>query len=158
MDRGIQTGDPSRGDMRGLRDILDRIRDRRRELLKEGQLADPLADIRERLEEIVERERAGVQRRLDETEPGFEPPEAAGEDGATAGGRWAGTDARRHRIPSSSGCCAASPPSGSTASTRCRPTSARGSARSRTTTSSTATPARRSSRCSTSFAGACSTG
>ena len=74
MDRGVQTGDPSRGDMRGLRDILDRIRDRRRELLEEGQLADPLADVRQRLDEIVERERAGVQRRLDETEPGFEPP------------------------------------------------------------------------------------
>src|SRR3954452_13639942 len=48
MDRGVQTGDPSRADMRGLRDILDRIRDRRREMLKEGQLADPLADVRER--------------------------------------------------------------------------------------------------------------
>ena len=73
MDRGVQTGDPSRGDMRGLRDILDRIRDRRRELLKEGQLADPLADVRQRLDDIVEQERAGVQRRLDESEPGFEP-------------------------------------------------------------------------------------
>jgi uncharacterized protein with von Willebrand factor type A (vWA) domain len=73
MDRGVRTGDPSRGDMRGLRDILDRIRDRRRELLKEGDLADPLADVRQRLDDIVERERAGVQRRLDETEPGFEP-------------------------------------------------------------------------------------
>ena len=73
MDRGVRTGDPSRGDMRGLRDILDRIRDRRRELLSEGQLADPLADVRERLADIVEQERAGVQRRLDETEPGFEP-------------------------------------------------------------------------------------
>src|SRR6188768_3590381 len=74
MDRGVRTGDPSRGDMRGLRDILDRIRDRRRELLSEGQLADPLADVRERLDDIVEQERAVVQRRLDETEPGFEPP------------------------------------------------------------------------------------
>ncbi|HKF85587.1 MAG TPA: VWA domain-containing protein [Candidatus Limnocylindrales bacterium] len=73
MDRGLETGDPSRGDMRGLRDLLDRIRDRRRELLKEGQLADPLADVRDRLDDIVEQERAGVQRRLDETEPGFEP-------------------------------------------------------------------------------------
>ena len=84
MDRGIQTGDPSRNDMRGLRDILDRIRDRRRELLKEGQLSDPLADVRQRLDEIVEQERAGVQRRLDETEPGFEPPRLGSEDGAPA--------------------------------------------------------------------------
>jgi uncharacterized protein with von Willebrand factor type A (vWA) domain len=82
MDRGVQTGDPSRGDMRGLRDILDRIRDRRRELLKEGQLADPLADVRQRLDDIVEQERAGVQRRLDETEPGFEPVPQGGEPSA----------------------------------------------------------------------------
>jgi uncharacterized protein with von Willebrand factor type A (vWA) domain len=82
MDRGVQTGDPSRGDMRGLRDILDRIRDRRRELLKDGQLADPLADVRQRLDDIVEQERAGVQRRLDETEPGFEPAAPGGEPSA----------------------------------------------------------------------------
>ena len=56
----------------------------------EGQLADPLADVRQRLDEIVEQERAGVQRRLDETEPGFEP--AAAGEAATA-------SARRRPIP-----------------------------------------------------------
>jgi uncharacterized protein with von Willebrand factor type A (vWA) domain len=76
MDRGIPGADPSRGDMRGLRDILDRLRDRRREILSSGQLDDPLADVRRQLDEIVAQERAGVQRRLDETEPG------AGADGA----------------------------------------------------------------------------
>ncbi|HEU0242886.1 MAG TPA: VWA domain-containing protein [Candidatus Limnocylindrales bacterium] len=70
MDRGIPAGDPSRGDMRGLRDLLDRLRDRRRDILARGDLADPLADVRRQLDEIVEQERAGVQRRLDETEPG----------------------------------------------------------------------------------------
>jgi uncharacterized protein with von Willebrand factor type A (vWA) domain len=85
MDRGVRTDDPARGDMRGLRDLLDRIRERRREILREGQLADPLADVRERLDEIVEQEREGVQRRLDETEPGFEPRAAeVGEDQGAA--------------------------------------------------------------------------
>ena len=70
MDRGIPGADPSRGDLRGLRDLLDRLRDRRRDILREGRLDDPLADVRRQLEEIVEQERAGVQRRLDETEPG----------------------------------------------------------------------------------------
>jgi uncharacterized protein with von Willebrand factor type A (vWA) domain len=74
MDRGVRTDDPARGDLRGLRDLLDRIRERRRDLLREGQLADPLADIRERLNEIVDQERDGVQRRLDEGEPGVQPP------------------------------------------------------------------------------------
>ncbi len=70
MDRGIPGADPSRGDLRGLRDLLDRLRDRRRDILREGRLDDPLADVRRQLDEIVEQERAGVQRRLDETEPG----------------------------------------------------------------------------------------
>jgi uncharacterized protein with von Willebrand factor type A (vWA) domain len=68
MDRGVRSDDPSRGDMRGLRDLLDRLRERRREALGEGALADPLADVRRTLDEIVAQERAGVQRRLDETE------------------------------------------------------------------------------------------
>src|SRR6187551_1683669 len=46
MDRGIPGADPSRGDMRGLRDLLDRLRDRRRDILRSGQLEDPLADVR----------------------------------------------------------------------------------------------------------------
>ena len=39
-------------------------------VLEEGRLADPLAEVRQELDEIVAQERAGVQRRLDETEPG----------------------------------------------------------------------------------------
>ena len=70
MERGLRSDDPSRGDLRGLRDLLDRLRDRRREVLEQGRLADPLADARRELDEIVAAERAGVQRRLDETEPG----------------------------------------------------------------------------------------
>ena len=70
MERGLRSDDPSRGDLRGLRDLLDRLRDRRREVLDQGRLADPLADARRELDEIVAAERAGVQRRLDETEPG----------------------------------------------------------------------------------------
>ena len=46
---------------------------------------DPLADVRRELDEIVDLERAGVQRRLDETEPGFEPvPRPATSVGADA--------------------------------------------------------------------------
>src|SRR5215207_3967331 len=86
MDRGIQTGDPARGDMRGLRDLLDRLRDRRRQILQQGRLDDPLADVREQLDEIVELERTGVQRRLDEAEPGLEPP-PGGDTEAGAGDR-----------------------------------------------------------------------
>src|SRR3954447_6655982 len=83
MDRGIRSGDPSRGDMRGLNELMARLRDRRRELLDRGELGDPLADVRQTLDEIVDQERAGVQRRLDESEPGFEADAAAASSPAT---------------------------------------------------------------------------
>ena len=73
MERGLRGNDPSRGDLRGLRDMLDRLRDRREEILRQGALSDPLADVRQELDEIVETERAGVQQRLDS---GAEPDEA----------------------------------------------------------------------------------
>ena len=65
MERGLRGNDPSRGDLRGLRDMLDRLRERREEILRHGALSDPLADVRQELDEIVEAERAGVQQRLD---------------------------------------------------------------------------------------------
>jgi len=77
MERGLRSDDPSRGDLRGLRDLLDRLRERRREVLGQGSLADPLSDVRRELDEIIAAERAGVQRRLDETEPGGPDPELA---------------------------------------------------------------------------------
>jgi uncharacterized protein with von Willebrand factor type A (vWA) domain len=65
MERGLRAGDPSRGDLRGLRDLLDRLRDRREDILRQGALTDPLADVRRELDEIVDAERQGVQQRLD---------------------------------------------------------------------------------------------
>ncbi|MEO5964229.1 MAG: VWA domain-containing protein, partial [Candidatus Limnocylindrales bacterium] len=76
------------GDLRGLRDLMDRLRERRRDMLHQGQLADPLADVRRKLDEIVARERAGVQRRLDETEPGYEPPHGGVDPDPGAAGAW----------------------------------------------------------------------
>ncbi|MBA3234725.1 MAG: VWA domain-containing protein, partial [Chloroflexi bacterium] len=66
MDRGWRTGDPMRGDMAGLRDLMDRAERRREELLQRYQLDDVLGDVKRQLDEIVAQERAGVQRRLDE--------------------------------------------------------------------------------------------
>jgi uncharacterized protein with von Willebrand factor type A (vWA) domain len=66
MERGWRTGDPTRGDMTGLRDLLERLERRREELLDRYQLGDVLRDIRRELDEIVAEERTGVQRRLDD--------------------------------------------------------------------------------------------
>ena len=66
MDRGWRTGDPTRGDMAGLRDLMERLERQREEALERYGLNDVLGDIRRELDEIVAEERAGVERRLDD--------------------------------------------------------------------------------------------
>ena len=66
MDRGWRTGDPTRGDMAGLRDLMERLERQREAMLERYGLDDVLGDIRRELDEIVADERSGVERRLDE--------------------------------------------------------------------------------------------
>jgi uncharacterized protein with von Willebrand factor type A (vWA) domain len=73
MERGWRTGDPTRGEMAGLRDLMDRLERRREELLQRYQLRDVLSDIRRELDEIVDQERSGVERRLDEASSSKDP-------------------------------------------------------------------------------------
>ena len=65
MERGWRSGDPTRPDLAGLQDLMDRLVRRREELRERYQLGDVLGDIRRELEEIVDQERTGVERRLD---------------------------------------------------------------------------------------------
>jgi uncharacterized protein with von Willebrand factor type A (vWA) domain len=65
MERGWRSGDPTRGEMAGLRDLMERLERRREELVERYQLRDVLSDIRHELDEIVAQERGGVERRLD---------------------------------------------------------------------------------------------
>jgi len=65
IERGWRPADPTRQDLAGLNDLVDRIQRRREELLDRYQLGDLLADIREELDGIVGQERAGIERRLD---------------------------------------------------------------------------------------------
>ncbi|MEO8570115.1 MAG: VWA domain-containing protein [Chloroflexota bacterium] len=66
MERGWRSGDPTRGEMAGIQDLMDRLERRREAMLERYQLDDVLGDIRRELEEIVGEERSGVERRLDE--------------------------------------------------------------------------------------------
>ena len=114
MERGWRTGDPTRGDMAGLRDLLERLERQREEMLERYQLDDVLGDIRRELDEIVAEERAGVERRLDEARrTARRAPTTDLRDDAPRRGGQAARPARR----------------------ACRPTSASGSAACRTTTS-----------------------
>ena len=117
MDRGWRSGDPTRPDMPGLQDLMERLARRREELRERYDLGDVLGDIRRELEEIVADERSGVERRL----------ERAAEDAPDAGHR-----ARAPRI---------SPLAAWIVSMPSRPTSASGSATCASTTSSSRTHA-----------------
>ncbi|HEU4672703.1 MAG TPA: hypothetical protein VFS32_07385 [Candidatus Limnocylindrales bacterium] len=66
MERGWRSDDTTRPDLPGLQDLLDRLRERRREITEQHRLGDVFADVRRELDEIVSTERAGIERRLDE--------------------------------------------------------------------------------------------
>ena len=83
MERGWRTGDPTRGDMAGLRDLMDRLEREREAALAQHGLGDVLGEIRQALEDIVATERGGVERRLDAAAtpaPAEEGPDAALQD------------------------------------------------------------------------------
>jgi uncharacterized protein with von Willebrand factor type A (vWA) domain len=65
MERGWRSGDPSRRDLAGLQDLMDRIQRQRETLLDRYKLGDVLGDVRQELEAIVAEERAGVEDRLE---------------------------------------------------------------------------------------------
>src|SRR4051794_38273523 len=64
MERGWRSGDPTRPDMAGLQDLMERLARRREDLRERYDLGDVLGDIRRELEDIVADERTGVERRL----------------------------------------------------------------------------------------------
>ncbi len=65
MERGWRSDDPTRPDLAGLQDLMDRLMRRRQELRERYQLGDVLGDVRQELEEIVAEERVGLQRRME---------------------------------------------------------------------------------------------
>ena len=64
MQRGMTGRDGQRRE--GIRDLIERVKARRQEQLERHDLGSILEGIKERLEEIVEMERSGIDRRLDE--------------------------------------------------------------------------------------------
>jgi uncharacterized protein with von Willebrand factor type A (vWA) domain len=68
MRRMMQQGlrDRSGDDLMGMRDMLQRLRDRRREMLERYDLGGVYEDIAERLREIVDQEREGIEQRVDD--------------------------------------------------------------------------------------------
>jgi uncharacterized protein with von Willebrand factor type A (vWA) domain len=71
----------------GLQDLLNRLRQRRQEQLQRYDLGSVLEDIQEKLREIVETERAGIDRRLQEADDrvGESGSRGVGEEDAAPG-------------------------------------------------------------------------
>jgi len=82
IERGWRSGDPTRADLPGLQDLMDRLGRRREELRERFDLGDVLGDIRRELDEIVEQERAGVERRLERSSSASADLSATGDPGS----------------------------------------------------------------------------
>jgi len=70
LERGLRSDDPTRPDLAGLRDLIERLQARRADLLERYRLGDVLGVIRRELDDIVADERAGVERRLADASAG----------------------------------------------------------------------------------------
>ena len=84
MERGWRSGDPTRPDLPGLQDLMDRLGRQRQELRDRFDLGDVLGDIRRELDEIVAQERVGVERRLERSSEGPTPRSTDDAPGADA--------------------------------------------------------------------------
>ena len=92
LQRGMRS--PQGDRMQGLRDLLQRLRQQRREQLDRFDLGGVMADIERQLNEILEMERATIEERRgerpDEDEDGAQPEEGvAGEQSDVPGGEQA---------------------------------------------------------------------
>ncbi len=76
LDRLLQRGAPrSNGDLQGLRDMIDRLRQRRQQKLERYSLDTFMDDIEDRLQDIIDHERAGIEMRVEEAEMDPSAPE-----------------------------------------------------------------------------------
>ena len=77
MERGTQL--PNGRRMMGMRELMDRLKEQRQRSLDRYNLSSMMDDIQQRLDDIVDTERSGIQGRLDELAP--DGDEAGGEAG-----------------------------------------------------------------------------
>ena len=77
MRRGMKNDDGSR--LPGLRDLMERLQQRRQQMLERFNMDSVVKDLQERLEDILKTEREGIDKRLDEAQQqidGMEPGDA----------------------------------------------------------------------------------
>jgi uncharacterized protein with von Willebrand factor type A (vWA) domain len=75
---GMQNRDGS--EMSSLRQLMEQLKNQRRQQLQQSNLDSVVDDLKERLENILRTEREGIQRRLDDAADQPEPEDAAGKE------------------------------------------------------------------------------
>lgn len=75
---GMQNRDGD--EMPNLRQLMEQLKDRRRQQLRQSNLDSVVDDLKERLEEILRTEREGIERRLDDAAGQPEPADMAGKE------------------------------------------------------------------------------
>jgi len=80
MQQGYQTRDNER--MMGLRDLMDRLRDRRKQMLKRHDMNSVMDEIGKKLEEIMAQERSDIEKRLEDSRQQMAERQAQGEAGS----------------------------------------------------------------------------
>ena len=78
MRQGLQNRDGQQ--LPGLRDLLERLKDQRRQQMQQYNMDSVVDDLRERLEDIIRTEREGIQQRLDQAR--YDVSQEHGEDRA----------------------------------------------------------------------------
>jgi uncharacterized protein with von Willebrand factor type A (vWA) domain len=92
--------------MRGLQDLMERLRERKQQQMSRYRLDSLMDDLKQRLEQVVQTERAGIQKRLEQSRrPGesSSAPDANGEADATSDSEPGdGSESSGDRSPQSS--------------------------------------------------------
>jgi len=69
--------------MQGVQDVLERLRERKQQEMNRYKLDSVLEDLKKRLQDVVETERGGIQKRMDQGKPkdqDSQPPSATSSD------------------------------------------------------------------------------
>ena len=95
----FRNGMPNRDDaaMPNLRQLMEQLKDRRRQQLQQSNLDSVVDDLKERLDAILRTERAGIQQRLDDAAGQPEPADMAGKEQQRALRRLLQQRAQRNR-------------------------------------------------------------
>jgi uncharacterized protein with von Willebrand factor type A (vWA) domain len=86
---GVDRPDAER--LPGLRDLMNRVRQTRQEQMQRYDLGSMLDDIRERLQDVIDTERSGIQQRLDEATQSAQGNDDQGGQEGGDGGEGEGT-------------------------------------------------------------------